>query len=158
MGLKDQVDALYLADIESQNVRQVTYPVAAGVAAVSDGAAAAWAWSAYVQIVAAAVIANPCWLVGIHFHTNAVETFYGDVAIASGALAAEVDLAIIPVRSILVGVTAMVIATWTDLPILLPKPIKIIGSPRLAVRIRKDTGVSAAGGVLKVICLTGLGT
>ena len=158
MAFNDKVDQMFLADIESQNVRQVVYPVAAGVAAVSDGAAAAWAWSAYVQIVAAAAIANPCWLVGIHFHTNAVETFYGDVAIASGAGGAEVDLAIIPVRSIVVGITAMVIATVTDLPILLPKPIKIIGSPRLAVRIRKDTGASAAGGVLKVICLTGLGT
>lgn len=158
MSLKGRVSQIFLADVESQNVRQVVYPVGAGVAAVSDGAAAAWAWSAYVQIVAAAVIANPCWLVGIIFHTNAVETFYGDIAIARGAALAEVDLAIIPVRSILVGITAQVIATWTDLPILLPKPIKITGTPRLAVRIRKDTGASAAGGVLKVIALTGLGT
>lgn len=158
MGLRTEVDEVFNATVESQNVRQLVYPVGAGVAAVSDAAAAAWAWSAYVQIVAAAVIANPCWLVGIHFHTNAVETFYGDIAIASGAALAEVDLAIVPVRSILVGVTAQVIATWTDLPILLAKPIKIVGSPRLAVRIRKDTGVSLAGGVLKVICLTGLGT
>ena len=158
MGLKSEVDQVFLASVQSGNVRQVVYPVAAGVAAVSDNAAAAWAWSAYVQIVAAAIIANPCWLVGIHFHTNAVETFYGDLAIASGAAAAEVDLAIIPVRSIVVGVTAMVIATWTDLPILLPVPIRITGSPRLAVRIRKSSAASLAGGVLKVICLTGLGT
>ena len=158
MSFNDKVDQMFLADIESQNTRQVVYPVAAGVAAVSDGVVAAWAWSPYVQIVAAAAIANPCWLVGIHFHTNAVETFYGDLAIASGALAAEVDLAIIPVRSILVGITAMVIATTTDLPTLLAKAIKIVGSPRLAVRIRKSTAASAAGGTLKVICLTGLGT
>ena len=158
MGLKSEVDQLFLATVQSGNVRQVVYPVAAGVAAVSDNAAAAWAWSAYVQIVAAAAIANPCWLVGIHFHTNAVETFYGDLAIASGAAAAEVDLAIIPVRSIVVGVTAMVIATWTDLPILLQTPIRIAGSPRLAVRIRKSSAASLAGGTLKVICLTGLGT
>jgi len=158
MSFNDKVDQMFLADIESQNTRQVVYPVAAGVAAVSDGVVAAWAWSPYVQIVAAAAIANPCWLVGIHFHTNAVETFYGDLAIASGALAAEVDLAIIPIRSILVGITAMVIATTTDLPTLLAKAIKIVGSPRLAVRIRKSTAASAAGGTLKVICLTGLGT
>ena len=156
--LKSEVDQLFLASIQSQNARQVVYPVAAGVAAVSDGVVAAWAWSPYVEIVAAAVIANPCWLAGIHFHTNAVETFYGDLAIASGALAAEVDLAIIPVRSIVVGITAMVIATVTDLPILLAKAIRIAGSPRLAVRIRKSTAASAAGGTLKVICLTGLGT
>ena len=158
MSFNDKVDQMFLASVESQNVRQVVYPVAAGVAAVSDGVVAAWAWSPYVQMVAAAVIASPCWLVGLHFHTNAVETFYGDLAIASGALGAEVDLAIIPVRSILVGITAMVIATLTDLPVLLPKPIKIIGTPRLAVRIRKSTAASAAGGLLKVICLTGLGT
>lgn len=158
MSLRSEVDQLFLTNVQNGNVRQVVYPVAAGVAAVSDNAAAAWAWSAYVQIVAAAVIANPCWLVGIHFHTNAVETFYGDLAIASGAAAAEVDLAIIPVRSILVGITAMVIATLTDLPILLSQAIRIAGSPRLAVRIRKSTAASLAGGTLKVICLTGLGT
>ena len=158
MGLRSRVDALVNAGIESQNVRQVVYPVGAGVAAVSDNAAAAWAWAAYVQIVAAATIATPCWLTGIHFHTNAVETFYGDLAIARGAAGFEVDLAIIPVRSIVVGITAMVIATLTDLPILLPKAIKIIGSPRLAVRLRKSTVASLAGGTLKVICLTGLGT
>jgi len=158
MSFNDKVDQMFLADVESQNTRQVVYPVAAGVAAVSDGVVAAWAWSPYVQIVAALAIANPCWLVGIHFHTNAVETFYGDLAIASGDALAEVDLAIIPVRSILVGITAMVIATVTDLPILLAKAIKIGGSPRLAVRLRKSTAASAAGGTLKVICLTGLGT
>lgn len=158
MSLKQEVDALYLAGVESQNVRQVVYPIAAGTAAVSDGAAAAWAWSAYVQIVAAATIANPCWLAGIILHTNAVETWEGDLAIASGGAGAEVDLAIIPVRSIVIGITAMVIATNTDNAIFLPRPIKIDGTPRLAVRIRKDTAASAAGGTLKVICLTGLGT
>ena len=158
MGLKSEVDALYKGLVSNTATRQVVYPVAAGTAAVSDAAAAAWAWAAYVQIVAAGVIANPCWLIGVHFHTNAVETFYGDIAIASGAAAAEVDLAIIPVRSIVVGITAMVIATTTDVPIYLPYAIKIEGSPRLAVRIRKDTGASAAGGVLKVICATGVGT
>ena len=158
MGLKNEVSGLYLTQLESGNIRQVVYPVGAGVAAISDGAAILWVWSAYVQIVAAGAIADPCWLVGIHLHTNAVETFYGDIAIASGAALAEVDLAIIPVRLILVGVTAQEIATVTDLPIFLPQPIKISGTPRLAVRIRKDTGASAAGGILKVICLTGLGT
>ena len=136
-------------------ITNTVQPVGAGIAAVSDNAAAAWAWSAYVQIVAAAVIPNPCWLVGIHFNTNAVETFYGDLAIASGAAAAEVDIAYIPVRSIVVGVTAMVIATWTDLPILLPVLIRIAGSPRLAVRLRKSTAASLAGGTLKVILAAG---
>jgi hypothetical protein len=158
MGLKNEVDAIHNALVSSNNLREVVYPVGVGVAAVSDAAAAAWAWSAYVQIVAAGVIANPCWLVGIHAHTNAVETFYGDYAIAIGAALAEVDLAIIPIRSIVVAGTAMLVATWTDVPIYLPYPIKINGSPRLAVRLRKSTAASAAGTTLKVICLTGVGT
>ncbi len=157
MSLAAFVKSLFQTEVNSTGIRYATYPVGAGVAAVSDAAAAAWAWSAYVQIVAAATIPNPCWLVGIHVHTNAVETFYGDYAIASGAAAAEVDLAIIPIRSIVVGVTAMVIATLTDVPIYLTKPIRINGSPRLAVRLRKDTAASAAGTTLKVIVATGLG-
>ena len=157
MSLPQFVKSLYQTQVNSTAIRYATFPVGAGVAAVSDAAAAAWAWSAYVQIVAAAAIPNPCWLVGIHVHTNAVETFYGDYAIASGALAAEVDLAIIPIRSILVGVTAMVIATLTDLPIWLPKPIRINGTPRLAIRLRKSTAASAAGATVKVIVATGLG-
>jgi len=159
MSIKNEIDALHLGNVESQNMRQVVYPAAAvGTAVISDGAAVAWAWAAYVVMVVAGTIADPCWLCGIHFHTNAVETFYGDVAIAIGAVGFEVDLAIIPVRSIFVGATAQLDATLTDLPILLPVPIKIVGSPALSARIRKDTGVSAAGGTVKAICLTGLGT
>ena len=75
MGVPQEVKATYKAIVENGNSKQVVYPVAAGVAAVSDGAAAAWAWSAYVQIVAAAVIPNPCWLVGVFLTLPVVEAF-----------------------------------------------------------------------------------
>lgn len=152
MSLSAQIKALTRAFVESPSVRYASYPIAAGVAAVSDGAAAAWAWSAYVEIVAAAVIPNPCWLVGISYRNGVVEDIEADLAIASGALAAEVDLAIIPIRSILETSVGMGIIA----PIRLPYPIKITASPRLAVRIRKDTAASAAGGTLKVWVATGL--
>ncbi|MDD4985406.1 MAG: hypothetical protein PHQ43_06405 [Dehalococcoidales bacterium] len=153
MGLKQEVDQLFNALVESQNVRQVLHPAGAVVAAVSDGAAAANAWSAYVQIVAAAVIPNPCWLVGVCLSTPVVEAFISDVAIASGAGAAEVDLAIVHAVSELFAVVE-----GKSLWLPLPYPIKIVGSPRLATRIRKSTAASAAGWSLKVAIATGIGT
>lgn len=156
MGYSAEMKALLRGEVESVNTRQIVYPVGAGVAAVSDNAAAAWAWSAWVQVVAA--VANPCWLAGISFHTPAVAVFYGDLEIGSGAALAEVALAMFPVRSIFAGATIQLDATPTDAPIMLRFPIRIAGGPRLAVRIRKDTGADFAGGTLKVICLTGLGT
>lgn len=152
MGLKQQVDLIYNNVVETNAVRYVAHPVGAGVAAVSDSSAAAWAWSAYVEIVAAAVIPNPCWLAGISFRNGVVEDIDADLAIASGAAAAEVDLAIIPIRSILETSVGMGIAP----PIWLPIPILIVGTPRLAVRIRKDTAASLAGGTLKAIIATGI--
>jgi len=156
--LPQEVASSYQAIVHSDNIRYITEPAAAvGIPAISDGAIA-WAWSIYVQICAAGVIPNPCWLMGIHFHTNAVESFYGEYAIASGGAGAEVDLAMFPVQSFVVGVTAQLIETMTGLPHYLPYPIRIAGSPRLAVRIRKDTGGSVAGGLLKTILATGIGT
>ena len=159
MPVPQEMGSTYQAVVGSDNVRYITEPAGAvGIAAVSDGAAVAWAWMAnYVQICAAAVIPNPCWLMGISFHTNAVESFYGEYVIASGAIGAEVDLAMFPVQSFLVGVTAQLIETMTGLPHYLPYPIRIAGSPRLALNLRKDTGASAAGGLLKVILATGIG-
>ncbi len=153
MGIPQEVKATYKAIVESGNIRQVTYPVAAGVAAVSDGAAAAWAWSAYVQIVAAAVIPNPCWLVGVFLTLPVVEAFYGDFAIATGAALAEVDQAIFPFSEQLFAVVE-----GQNQAQYLPFPIKIIGSPRLAVRLRKNTAASAAGCTCKVIVATAVGT
>jgi hypothetical protein len=152
MGLRQYVESLFLANVQSENARQVVYPVGAAVAAVSDGAAAAWAWSAYVQIVAAATIPNPCWLVGCFLTLPVVEAFYGDFAIAIGAAGFEVDLAIFPF-----GEQLFAVVEGKSVTQYLPKPIRIVGSPRLAVTVRKNTAASAAGASLKVICATGIG-
>ena len=165
MGLKNEVDALYLAQLESGNIRYTVQPLVAPTAVVSDGVVAAWAWAPYVQICAAAAVANPCWLCGVVIHTAAVEIHNGDIAIASGALAAEVDLAILGYAGVvaIVGATAALIAnaqpvTIASSTIWLPLPIKIIGAPRLAGRVRKSTAASAAGVSLKVILAQAVGT
>lgn len=154
MSLSQFVKSMFRAQIESVNVRYVVQPVGAPTAAVSDGAAAAWAWAAYVQIVAAATITDPSWLCGITIHTGVVETFNGDFAIASGAAAAEVDLAMFHVVA---GIPTAVGVSVAG-PLWLPYPIKIVGAPRLAVRVRKDTAASAAGVSLKVILAEAVGS
>jgi len=149
-----ELGALYLAQLESQNVRYVTYPAGgASTAAVSDGAAAAWAWSAYVQIVAAATITNPSWLCGVFLHLPVIEAFNGDFAIASGGAGAEVDLCIVPFDEELFAVVE-----GKAYMVTLPFPIKITGAPRLAVRVRKDTAASAAGASLKLWMAEAVGT
>jgi len=149
----------YNAQVNSGLVRIVVQPVGAPTAAVSDNAAAAWAWSAYVQIVVAATITDPSWLCGVIIHTAVVEIHNGDLAIASGAAAAEVDLAIFGYAGALVGATA----PMTSMPILsqtlwLPYPIRVTGAPRLAVRVRKSTAASLAGVSLKVVLAEAVGT
>lgn len=146
--------ASFNALVNSGNIRYVTYPAAAApTALVSDGAALAWAWAPYVQIVAAAAIADPCWLCGIAIHTGVVETFNGDIAVASGAAAAEVDLAMFHVVAGIPTAVGVSVAA----PSFLPYPIRIVAAPRLAARLRKSTGASAAGCSLKVIAATTVG-
>lgn len=154
MSAQGNIKATYQALVESGNVRYAAYPVGAGIAAVSDGAAAAWAWSAYVEIVAAGTIPNPCWLVGLTYANGVVEDIDADIAIASGAAGAEADLAIIPIRSLLETSVGAGVVT----PITLPFAIKIAGSPRIAIRIRKDTAASAAGGTVKIWVATAIGS
>lgn len=147
MSLPQQVKSVFNSLVESGSVRYVTQPAdAAPTGAVSDGAAAAWAWSAYVQICAAGVITDPSWLVGVHMCRPVIEAFTGDFAIASGAAASEVDLAIIPFDEELFAVVE-----GKSYIVMLPFPVKIVGSPRLAVRVRKDTGASAAGVSMKLM-------
>ena len=154
MGAKNEIDAIYLTLWQSGNARVVHYPdTVAGINAISDAAAVAGAWSAYVQVVAAAAIANPCWIVGIALGTPQVEAFNGQIAIASGAIAAEVDLA-----DVRVGTNVWPVVEWNFPTIALLQPIQVIASPRLAVRIRKDTGVSLAGfNNCHLVCVTGRG-
>ena len=153
MGLKGEVDQTFNALVESANIRYQMQPVGAGVAAVSDAAAAAWAWSAYVQIVAAAVVPNPCWLTGVFCHLPVVEAFYGDYAIAIGAIAAEVDIYLFPF-----GEQLFAVVEGQTYFVALPYPIKIVGSPRLAARLRKNTAASAAGCTMKVQLASAVGT
>ena len=166
MTLKSEVDQLFLAQLESGNIRYTTAPVAAApVAVVSDGVVAAWAWAPYIEIVAAAVIPAPCWLAGVTMHTVAVESHTADLAIASGAVAAEVDLAMVHYSGVwpVVGVTAALIANAVarlvdSFTIWLPYPIRIATSVRLAGRVRKSTGVSAAGISVKCILASAVGS
>lgn len=153
MGMRQEIGSLYQALIGSDRVRYAIHPAGASIAAVSDGAAAANGWSAYVQIVAAAVIANPCWLTGVFLHLPVVEAFYGDFAIASGGAGAEVDLALVPFDEQLF---AVVEGKAYFVP--LAFPVKITGSPRLAVRVRKNTAASAAGCSLRLQIATAVGT
>lgn len=153
MGLRDEVGSLYNEAIESGLIRYTVYPVGAPIALVSDAAAAAWAWAAYVQIVAAATIPNPCWLEGFTIHTGVVETFNGDIAIASGAALAEVDLAI---EHIVAGIPTAVGVSVAG-PIMLRRPIKIVGTPRIAARLRKSTAASLAGVSIKIVVSSAVG-
>lgn len=154
MGQKSEIDQIFSAMVNSGSIRITTQPAAAAATAlVSDGAAAAWAWAAYVQIIAAAVLPASAWLLGISIHTGVVETWNGDIAVASGAAAAEVDLAMFHVVSGIPTAVGVSVAT----PTFLPFPVLIQGSPRMAARIRKDTAASAAGCSLKLIIGANIG-
>lgn len=150
MGLPQEVRSQWLALVESGNARQVVYPAPnARTAAVSDGAAVAGAYAAYVEICAAAVITNPSWLLGIELDTSVVEAFSGDFAIAIGAGAAEVDIAVFPSAWDFGALAGTSKPTSLQIPAMYP--IKIVGAPRVAVRLRKSTGASAAGCSLSLI-------
>ena len=166
MGVSQRNREMYLGELQSDNIRYTTAPEdAAPVAIISAGAVAAWAWAAYIEIVAAAVIPNPCWLCGVALHTVAVETHNADLAIASGALGAEVDLAMVHYGGVwpAIGATAALVALSVPReiysPIIwLPYPIRITGSLRLAGRVRKSTAASAAGISVKCILASAVGT
>lgn len=159
MGEFNSIQTILAALVAGNNTRQVVYPVGAPVAIASDNAAAANVWAAYVEIVAAAAIANPCWLVGLTVHTTAVETHTGDIALATGAGGAEVDQAIMHYAAAFVGATANLVAMpMVSATLDVKFPIRVAGAPRLAARIRKSTAASLAGVSVKVVALTGFGT
>jgi len=156
MSLKQYVQAIFNAKIESANMRQVSYPAAwAGFNLVSDGAIAADTWMvADVQIVAAAVIANPVWLVGVSLGLPQVEAFQADIRISVGAALAEVDYVELPC-----GTNVWPVVEWNFPVLMFKEPIMVRGTPRLAYNIRKSTAASAAGfNVCHVLGYTGVGT
>ncbi len=143
MGLSAMIKSLFLSQVESTLLRQTgIWPAAnAGVNMISDNAAVANAYRAnYGEVVAAAVIANPSWLIGISLGVPIVEAIRGDIKIATGAAGVEVDIATFPI-----GTNTFPVAEWSFPVFRLTKPIKIIGAPRIAWNIRKDTGASLSG-------------
>lgn len=152
MGVKNEVDAIYLAMIESGNVRYVSYPAAAGgFDLISNNAAVANAYMAADDVVVAAgVIADPCWLVGVQLGVPVVEAFDCDFEIIEVA----VTLAILSY-----GVNAWPVVGWNYPTLWLPYPIKLSGSLALNFNIRKTTGASLAGfNNSHLVCVTGLAT
>jgi len=136
----------------SEQVRYEVHPAAAiGVAIISAGAVGAWNWAAYVEIVVANTIPDPCWLTGVFMHLPTTEAFYADFGIASGALAGEEDLVEIPFDE-----EKFVVVEGKTYFVSLPIPILIVGSPRMAAHVRKNTAASAAGVTMKIQVATGL--
>lgn len=153
MGLIQEVRQSFRALVESGNVRYTVWPdAAAGAAVVNAAPDAAWAWAAAATsqtIIAAAKVADPCWLAGLAVlqSTHAAATTYGDIRVGTGALAAEVWLAIFPV---LAGVETAV-GLGGKIPCFLPFPIKVNGSPRICGQTRNSAGGVATGYTVKVV-------
>jgi hypothetical protein len=163
VGLAQEVRQAYNALVNGGNVRYQVWPDNAAGAAVVNIAGApenvAWVWSQTAtsqNIIAAANIADPCWLVGFTIvqATWVAATTYGDIQFCSGALAAETWLAIMP---ILAGVETAV-GLGGKMPIFFPYPIRLAGAPRIGARIRNSTGGVATGVSVKVITATAVGT
>jgi len=139
------------------SVRYQSWPDLAGVAlisAVGDGVMVWHSTATSIQVVAAGVVASPCWIVGVSVlqSTWAAATTYGEIRVGTGALAAEVWLAQLPV---LAGVETAV-GLGMKAPIWLPYPIKVTGSPRICASIRNSTGGLITGCTVKVLTCTGL--
>ena len=159
MSLKSEVDQLFLALVSSGNIRYNALPIGAGVAVVSDGAAAAWAYPAanlHVTIQAAGLLpADPCWLVGIVILNNNLEVAcYADLAIGFGVDAAGIDRAEFPYFNEIAAVAA---SNLIMLAYYLPYPVRIAGNPRLAGRIRKSSAASGVGITVKVLVASAIG-
>ena len=155
MALPQEVRSSFRALVESGNIRYITCPAAAaGTQMVSDNAAAAWAWAAAVQIVAAAP-ADPCWLCGLTIHTAVVAHHSGDIAIVAGG----VDIAMFHYRALFTGATAVLAAMpMGALAMYLPHPVRIAGAPVLAARLRKDSAANLDGVTGKLTLATAIGT
>ena len=156
MGLAQQVQQNFNAVVNSGNIRRVVIPAGAPVEVVSDGAAAANAYAAWVQIVAAGVITDPSWFGGVHIIFNDLEAAcYADLQIGFGGAGAEVGYAEFAYFNELVAGVGIVHPVVTHE---MRNPIQIGGAPRVAGRIRKSSAASAKGITPKVIFYTAVGT
>lgn len=159
-SIRTETDQLFLALVESGNIRYNALPVGAGVAIISDGAAAAWAYpaaNAHVTIQAAGLLpADPCWLVGVVILAQTLEVgCYADLAIGYGVDAAGIDRAEFSFYNELAAGAGVVRPVSAQL---LPFPVKLIGNLRLSGRIRKSSAASGVGITAKVIVATAIGT
>ena len=157
MGLTQEVQQSYLALVNTGNIRRVMIPAGVVVAIVSDGAAAANAYAARVAIVAAAVIADPCWLGGVTILQDTLANAdYADLQIGTGTVAVPiVDLAEF---SFYKDVAAGAGVTQFKQSYEMQYAIRIAGAPGLVGRIRKASAASATGISPKVITYTLVGT
>jgi hypothetical protein len=163
MALPQEIRSIYQAKVNSGNIRYSVLPDAAAGAAIVNIAGApenvAWVWSQTAtsqQIAANCGGLDPCWLAGLTVvqSTWVAATTYGDIQVGTGALAAEVWLAIF---TVLAGVETA-IGLGMKIPIFLPYPIRIAGNPRLCARIRNSTGGIATGCSVKVSLASLVGT
>ena len=159
MGLKNLSESIYNTIVGSGNVRQNVLPIGAGVAIVSDGAAAAWAYpaaNAHVTIQAAGLLpAAPCWFCGVSILANNLEVgCYADLAIGFGPDGAGIDVAEFSYYNELAAGAGVVATTPV---IMLPYPIRIATNLRICGRIRKSSAASGVGITVKVIVATALG-
>jgi hypothetical protein len=158
MGLPQKVDQSYNALVQSGNIRYQVWPDnAAGAAIINEVGNGAWVWSTVdMTIIAAANVAEPCWLMGftVVSSTQVAVTTYTDLAIGIGTAGVETWLAVIPVN---VGVPTAV-GLGDKRPIWLPHPIRITGRPRIGARIRNATGGLITGLTVKIITATAVGT
>lgn len=152
MGVPQFVKSQELAEVLSDNIRVVQYPAAwAGFNLVSDGAAAAQAYMAAAGvIVAAATVADPCWLVGIELGLPQVEAFECDIQILSGAVV---------IATFHAGTNVFPVVEWAYPKFMFPSRIRLAGAPALNYNIRKSTAASAAGfNICHLLAQTGVGT
>lgn len=160
MALIQESRQSFNALVNSGNVRYAVMPVGAGIAIVSDGAAAAWAYPAanlHIEIQAAALLpADPSWLVGVTILAQNLEVAcYADLAIGFGADGAGIDRAEFSFFSELAAGAGVVRPVQTYI---LPYPVRITGNPRVAGRIRKSSAASGVGITAKVIVASAVGT
>ena len=156
MALPQEVQQSFNSLVNSGSIRRVVIPAGAPIAIVSDGAAAANVYAAWVQIVAAAVITDPTWLAGVTIlQSTLAAADLADLNIGSGALAAEVSLAEFAYFLELAAGAGIIrpVVTYE-----MAYPIRVAGAPRIAARIRKASAASATGVTPKAIFYTAFGT
>ena len=158
MTLKSEVDQLFLAQLQSGNIRYTTLPLA-GVAVV-DGAPGAWS-----QIFAAAgAPAVPYWLCGF------------SMSIATGLVVAEAQFelnvgfggadgaAIAAATVVLTGwpmnfsAVALALGPFAIPNQILPYPVRIPGATRMAVQVLDSPVGGVAIAAFRVILATAVGS